>query len=126
MTDAFNARDLDRIADWLADDVAFHGPGGIRGEGKTACVAFYRGLFDVFPDARLEVHEIHTAGGVTVEDGTLTGTHTGVARTGRSVALDYVQVLQNRDGKQVWLKLMLDRLAMLEQLGLVADAGQAL
>ncbi len=38
-------------------------------------------------------------------------------------ALDYVQVRRCRDGKQVWLSLILDRLLMLEQLGLVADAG---
>ena len=91
-TDALNARDLGRFADGLADDVAFQGPGGIGGEGKTACVAFYRSLFDAFPDARLEIHDVHVADDVTVEEGTFTGTHTGIARTGRAVALDYVQV----------------------------------
>jgi ketosteroid isomerase-like protein len=123
VTDALNARDLDRFADGLADDLAFQGPGGIGSDGKRACVAFYRGLFDAFPDARLEVHDVHIADDVMVQEGTLTGTHTGVARTGRSVALDYVQVLRYRDGKHVGLSLMLDRLLMLEQLGLAADGG---
>jgi predicted ester cyclase len=123
ITDAFNARDLERFADELADDVAFQVSGGVGGEGKTACVAFYRGLFEAFPDARLEVHNVLVADEVTVEQGTFTGTHTGVARTGRSVSLDYVQVRRCRNGKQVWLSLILDRLLMLEQLGLVADAG---
>jgi hypothetical protein len=124
VTDALNARDLDRFADRLADDLAFQGPGGIGGAGKTACVSFYRGLFDAFPDAQLQVHDVHVADDVTVEEGTFIGTHTGVARTGRSVALGYVQVLRHRDGKQVGLSLMLDRLLLLEQLGLVADAGE--
>ena len=126
VTDAFNARDLDRFADALADNITFQGPGGIGGEGKGACVAFYRGLFDAFPDARFEVHAVHIADGVTVEEGTFTGTHTGIARTGRAVALDYVQVLRSKDGHQVSMSLVLDRLLMLEQLGLTGDAGEPL
>ena len=47
------------------------------------------------------------------------GTHDGVAATGRSVCLDYVRVVEVRDGKHVSLDLMFDRLLMLEQLGLV-------
>jgi len=126
VTDAFNAGDLDRVANGLADDVAFHGPGGIGSEGKTACVAFYRGLFDAFPDAHLDVHELHVADDVTIEEGTFTGTHTGIARTGRTVALDYVQVVRSRDGKHASIRLMIDRLLMLEQLGLAGDAGELL
>jgi hypothetical protein len=126
VTDAFNARDLDLFANALADDIVFQGPGGIGGEGKMACVAVYRGLFDAFPDARLEVHAVHVADDVTVEEGTFTGTHTGIARTGRAVALDYVQVLRSKDGKQVSISLVLDRLVMLEQLGLIGDAGEPL
>jgi hypothetical protein len=38
--------------------------------------------------------------------------------TGRSVALDYIQVLRFRDGTHVSFHLMFDRLLMLEQLGL--------
>ena len=126
VTDTFNARDRDQFADALADDVAFHGPGGIGGEGRTACVALYRGLFAAFPDARLDVREVHVADDVIVEEGTLTGTHTGIACTGRAVALDYVRVLRSTDGKQVSLGLMLDTVLMFEQLGPIRGAGQAL
>ena len=54
------------------------------------------------------------------------GTHTGIARTGRAVALDYVLVLRSKDGKQVSMSLMLERLLMLEQLGLTGDGGELL
>jgi hypothetical protein len=60
-----------------------------------------------------------------VEQGVFTGTHTGVAGTGRSVALEYVQVLRLRDGIRVSLKLMFDRLLTLEQLGLICDGTPA-
>ena len=39
--------------------------------------------------------------------------------TGRPVSLDYIQVLRFRDGKHVSFNLSFDRLAMLDQLGLI-------
>lgn len=118
-TDAFNARDLERFAESLADDVVFQAPGGVWGEGKDDCIRFHRNLFEAFPDARLDVHDVHVSDDVAVEEGTLTGTHDGVARTGRAVSLDYVRVMRQRDGKNVSMSMMLDRLGMLEQLGLI-------
>ena len=98
----------------------------MRGEGKAACVAFYGSWFDAFPDAHVEVHGVHFIDELAVEEGTFTGTHNGVLHgpmgdippTGRSVRLDYIQVLRFRNGKHVSFNLMFDRLLMLEQLGL--------
>ena len=126
-TDTFNAHDIDGFADVLADDVVFEAPGGMRGEGKTACVEFYGSWFTAFPDARVEVHRLHVIDDVAVEERTFTGTHDGVLRspmgdvppTGRSVRVDYIQVLRFRDGKHSSFNLMFDRLLMLEQLGLI-------
>ena len=130
-TDTFNAQDLAGFADVLADDVVFVAPGGVRGEGKAACAAFFGGWFGAFPDAHVEVHGLHVAGDVAVEEGTFTGTHDGVLHTpdgdvpptGRPVRIDYLQVLRFRDGRHVSFNLMFDRLLMLEQLGLVPAAA---
>ena len=126
-TDTFNAHDLDGFAAVLAENVTFEAPGGMRGEGKQACVAFFGSWFGAFPDARVDVHDLHIADDVAVEEGTFTGTHNGVLHaptgeippTGRSVNVDYIQVLRFRDGKHVSFNLMFDRLLMLEQLGLI-------
>jgi predicted ester cyclase len=126
-TETFNAHDVNGFAAVLADDVVFQAPGGMRGEGKAACVEFYSSWFGAFPDAHVEVHDVHFAGDVAVEEGTFTGTHEGILRTpagdvpptGRSVAVEYIQVLRFRDGKHVAFNLAFDRLSMLEQLGLV-------
>jgi steroid delta-isomerase-like uncharacterized protein len=126
-TDTFNAHDLDGFAAVLAENVTFEAPGGMRGEGKQACVAFFGSWFGAFPDARVDVHDLHIADDVAVEEGTFTGTHNGVLHaptgeippTGRSVNVDYIQVLRFRDGKHVSFHLMFDRLLMLEQLGLI-------
>ena len=126
-TDTFNAHDIDGFADVLADDVAFTAPGGMRGEGKDACVEFYASWFGAFSDAHVNVDDVQVIDDVAVEERTFTGTMTGSLRTpagefqptGRPVSLDYIQVLRFRDGKHVSFNLMFDRLLMLEQLGLI-------
>jgi ketosteroid isomerase-like protein len=126
-TETYNAHDLDGFAEVLAEDVVFRAPGGLGGEGKAACVEFYRGWLDAFPDAHVEVNKLYIIDDVAVEEGTFTGTHNGVLHspmgdipaTSRSVAVDYIHVLHFRDGKHVCFDLMFDRLEMLEQLGLV-------
>jgi len=126
-TDTFNAHDLEGFAEVLADDVVFAAPGGMQGEGKEACAAFFGGWIAAFPDAHVDVDSVHIVDDVAVEEGTFTGTHDGtlhtptgdVPPTGRPVEIDYIQVLRFRNGKHVSFNLMFDRLLMLEQLGLV-------
>jgi uncharacterized protein (TIGR02246 family) len=124
-TDAFNAHDLEGIAERLADDVVFSVPGEVAGEGKAACVEFYGRWLEEFPDAKLHVQRVQVVDDVAVEEGTFTGKPIGAARTGRSVSLDFVQVVRFSEGKHVWLNLSFDRLLMLEQLGLISDATAA-
>ena len=126
-TGTFNAHDLDGFTEVLADDVVFQAPGGISGEGKAACAGFFGSWFSAFPDAHVDVHNVHFVDDIAVEEGTFTGTHEAVLTTpagdipptGRSVAIDYIQVLRFRDGKHVSFNLIFDRLQMLEQLDLV-------
>ena len=126
-TATFNAHDLDGFAEVLDDDVVFKAPGGMHGEGKAACAAFFGSWFVAFPDARVQVQAVHIVDDVAVEEGTFMGTQNGVLHspmgdippTGRSVQLEYIHVLRFRDGKHVSFHLMFDRLMMLEQLDLV-------
>lgn len=132
-TDTFNAHDIDGFAAVLADDVVYRAPGGMRGQGKPACVEFYGGWLSAFPEGHVEVHDVHFIDDVAVEEGTFSGTHNGVLHTptsdipptGRSVSLDYIQVLRFRDGTHASLNLMFDRLLMLEQLDLMPTATPA-
>jgi ketosteroid isomerase-like protein len=132
-TDTFNAHDVEGFKDLMADDVVFEAPGGMRGEGKEACGAFYGGWLAAFPDAHVDVRGVHIVDDVAVEEGVFTGTHDGVLHlptgdippTGRSVAVHYIQVIRYRDGKHASFHLMFDRLLMLEQLGLVPDPAAA-
>ena len=132
-TATFNAHDIEGFAKVLADDVVFKAPGGMHGEGKAACAAFFGSWFTAFPDTHVDVQAVHIMDDVAVEEGTFTGTHNGVLSspmgdvppTGRSVKVDYIQVLRFRDGKHLSFNLMFDRLMMLEQLGLVPAPAEA-
>jgi steroid delta-isomerase-like uncharacterized protein len=124
-TNTFNAHDLDAFAEVLADDVVFQAPGGMSGQGKSACTEFFGRWWDAFPDAHVDVHDLHIIDDVAVEDGIFTGTHHGVLHTptgdipptGRPVHIPYIQVLHFHNGKHASFNLMFDRLEMLEQLG---------
>jgi steroid delta-isomerase-like uncharacterized protein len=132
-TETFNAHDIEGFTALLADDVVFEAPGGMRGEGKEACAAFYGGWLTAFPDAHVDIQSVHFVDDVAVEEGTFTGTHDGVLHaptgdippTGRRIEVDYIQVLRFRDGRSVSFHLMFDRLLMLEQLGLVPAPAAA-
>src|SRR5580700_3940260 len=132
-TETFNAHDIDGFTSVLAGDVAFHAPGGTNGRGKAACAQFFADWFGAFPDAHVQVHSVHIDGDVAVEEGTFTGTHQGalpspagdVPPTGRPVTVDYIQVLRFRDGQHISFNLIYDRLAMLEQLGLIPAPAPA-
>jgi hypothetical protein len=79
-TETFNAHDIGGFGEVLADDVVFEAPGGLRGEGKAACIEFYGSWFGAFLDAHVDVHRLHIVDDVTVEEGTLTGTHNGILK----------------------------------------------
>jgi ketosteroid isomerase-like protein len=132
-TDTFNAHDIHGFAQVLADDVAFSAPGGMRGEGKAATVEFFVSWFKAFPDARVDVHDVYFIDDLAVEEGIFNGTHNGllhspagdIPATGRPVHIDYIHLLRFRDGKHVSFNLIFDRLAMLEQLGLIPAPSSA-
>ena len=63
-TDTFNDHDIEGFRGVLADDVIFQAPGGMRGEGKAACAEFFGGWFTAFPDAHVEVHNVHFIGDI--------------------------------------------------------------
>ena len=125
-TTAFNAHDMAGFADLIADDAVVRAPGGLSGTGKQACLQFFEGWLTAFPDARVAVRDLYICGDVAVEDGTFTGTHTGILQspagdvppTGSKVSVDYLQTIRHRDGKQAAFDLIYDRLQLLEQLGL--------
>ena len=82
-TDTFNAHDVDGFAEVLADDVVYTAPGGMGGEGKDACVAFYAGWFGAFSDAHVEVEDVQIIGDVPSRRAPSRGPTTGFSTAPR-------------------------------------------
>jgi steroid delta-isomerase-like uncharacterized protein len=128
-TEAFNAHDLDAFGELFSDDVVQTAPGGMRADGKAAAMEFYRVWFEAFPDCHVDIDRAVMTEDAGVEQGTFSGTHTGVFHTpdgdipptGRAVKAQYVNVFDFRDGKFASGNLVYDRLELLEQLGLVPE-----
>jgi uncharacterized protein (TIGR02246 family) len=131
-TAAFNAHDGDGFAETMTDDVSQRAPGigGLR--GKQAVKAFFQVWLDAFPDARVDVQAVHVLDDVVVEEGVFSGTHRGtlstpdgdIPPTGRTVSVEYIQVLRFRDDRVAAFHLSFDRLEMLEQLGLAPGTSR--
>ena len=132
--DAFNRRDFDEEAAlWAEEGVItivgtgqeFHGPDGSK--------EFSAMWDDALPDGRVRVDRVVTADPYVVVEFTGTGTHTGTLRTpsgpipatGRTITLQFCDVLEFRDGKAVSQHFYMDSGSMMAQLGLTAGQSQS-
>lgn len=132
--DAWNERNFDKVAEYTAPDGqlmlvgsgdTFTGPDGARAYNEAWAAGF--------PDGRITVDHIYTAGDTVVAEFTGRGTHTGtmvtptgeIPATGRSVTLKFCDVTQFRDGKIVSQRSYFDSGSMMAQLGLTGQQATA-
>lgn len=126
--DAFNAKDLDKLASCAYPDarmtnVAYGLKLGFREDAEMWLKAF--------PDAICEVTNLIAQGDCVIAEFTGRGTHTGplkgptgdLAASGRRVEVPCVEVFKLRNGKIAECKLYWDSATLLSQLG--AAAGVA-
>lgn len=129
VVDAFNAHDLDRVADWYAPDAIHHQPN--RAEplrGRDAIREDYRkATWIPFPDFQIELERAFGYGGWLCVQATFAGTHRAamegangetIPATGRSIRVPLCLVVRIEDGKAVEVYEYNDQLGFLAQLGL--------
>lgn len=127
--DAFNAKDLDRMASLAHPDarltnVPFGMKLGFREDAEMWITAF--------PDAKCEVTNLIAQGDCVIAEFTGRGTQTGplkgptgeLAATGRRAEVLCVEVFRFRGGKIAECKLYFDSATLLSQLGLGMGAAQ--
>jgi phosphatidylinositol alpha 1,6-mannosyltransferase len=123
---AFNAKDWPSLAGLMADAIECVSFAGAIHRGVDENRAFHATWWNAFPDCRLTAHSLHVDGATVVEEGTFTGTHRGAFRTqvgdipptGRRVRAEYIEVLTVERGRVARQHLIVDRLDLLDQLGL--------
>jgi predicted ester cyclase len=102
------------------DFVNLSAPPGVPSDREGGKM-FLWSFFSAFPDSRWTIDEMIAEGDRVATKKTFTGTHTGdlgeIPPTGKSVTLQYVDILRLRDGKIVEHWLSMDQLSLLQQLG---------
>jgi steroid delta-isomerase-like uncharacterized protein len=121
--DAWNRRSPNAIAEMFGENGTYTDPvtgGSLTGAGIAQ---FAEGLFSAFPDLGFEITSIVETGtdGVVLEwimTGTNSGSLRGLPPTGKTIALQGIDVIRVRDGRIDSLHGYFDRQTMMEQLGL--------
>jgi steroid delta-isomerase-like uncharacterized protein len=120
------------IDEIFAPDFVDHDPDEADPSGKIIGTQGARadviGFTTGFPDLRVTPDQLLTEGDRVVGRFTVTGTHTGefmgIPPTGKGVSVTAIQVFRIANGKiqEAWLQI--DRLGMLQQLGVIPSPGQ--
>jgi len=81
------------------------------------------GFLNAFPDSRFTIDDMIAEGDRVVTKKTFTGTQSGdfsgIPATGRTVTLQYVDIMRVRDGRIVEHWLSMDQLSFMQQLGVI-------
>jgi predicted ester cyclase len=118
----FGGGDLSVVDEHVAADFIEH-QDGAEGHGPETVKGIIRGLHESFTDMRLAIDDIVEAGDTVWARVRAHAVNTkpimGRPATGKSIEIDIIDVMRLRDGKLVEHWGVADRLAMLQQLGLL-------
>jgi steroid delta-isomerase-like uncharacterized protein len=104
------------------DFVNLSSPPGVPSD-REGGKAYLWSLFSAFPDSKWTIDDMVAEGDRVVTKKTMTGTNSGefagMPATGKSVTLQYVDILRLRDGKIIEHWLSMDQLSFMQQLGVI-------
>ena len=122
MFECVQARDFERMRELYHPDYQYTGPDGSVG-GPDEAVAMARGYTDAFGDLTLTINQQFACGQNSCIQITARGTHTGqleeIPATGKAVALNGCNVIEERDGLVYREADYFDSLTLLKQLGVM-------
>jgi len=125
----WNRRDWKAYRELLDDQYSYTGGDGETQRGPEAGMAVGQMFAIAFPDGRIDVREIHTAGDTAIVEFTGSGTHRGdlmgIAPTGHRLSIPVITVLTVRGGKIVSEREYMDMAHMMRQLGVMPAAATA-
>jgi steroid delta-isomerase-like uncharacterized protein len=134
MLEAFNERDLERGAAFVAPDAEFVDvPSGSRARGPEGYKQDMQRWLTAFPDGKVEITNLVSAGDTVVVEYTGRGTNTGplmtpageIPPTGKAGQLALCDISQLKDGKIVAGRSYYDVATLLGQLGLMPEVPVA-
>jgi steroid delta-isomerase-like uncharacterized protein len=119
-----NAGDIDGFGEMLADDFIEHEETPGIAPSKDGVIEFFRTYRAAFPDLRFEPEDFIASGDKVVTRCSVTGTNTGdfmgMPATGKSIAIDVIDIVRFEAdglGHEHWG--LADVMTMMQQLGVV-------
>lgn len=129
-TAAITARDPQAVAACYAADAVAITPDEGEIPGREAISKYLTQLGEAFPDLGYEYQQQHEAGDVAIDEGYVTGTHTGplpmpsgetLPPTGKQIRVRSCDVANVEGGLITTHHFYFDQMEFLEQLGLLPD-----
>ena len=125
----WNRRDWKAYRELLDDQYTYTGGDGETQRGPEAGMAVGQMFATAFPDGRIDLRQIHTAGDTAIVEFTGSGTHSGdlmgIAPTGRHISIPVITVLTVRGGRIVSEREYMDMAHITRQLGVMPAAATA-
>ena len=125
----WNRRDWKAYRELLDDQYTYTGGDGQTQRGPEAGMAVGQMFATAFPDGRIDLRQIHTAGDTAIVEFTGSGTHSGdlmgIAPTGRRISIPVITVLTVRGGRIVSEREYMDMAHIMRQLGVMPAAATA-
>jgi predicted ester cyclase len=126
---AHERKDLDAVAELWSED----GRGLIHGiaelNGPKEAKAYFRTLYDAFPDYRFEILDLAASGKQGACRWRITGTFSGPGRfqglnpTGATITLEGCDMMRVEDGKVITIDAYANAAELAQQLGLLPSQG---
>ena len=125
---AWNRRDFEQMKTLIHPDYTYVASDGKEARGIEAGLQNAYIYAKAFPDSQIEIKQVYVLGDTAIAELIARGTHAGdlmgIPPTGRSVELLICNVMELRDGKIYREREYMDRLSMLEQLGLAPSSAK--
>jgi predicted ester cyclase len=123
----FNKGKLELIPEFYAPNLVFHAPSGQDVKGPEGIKQTVIMLRTAFPDMRMTINHLIAEGDMLVLRYTLSGTHKGpmmgIPPTGKQVTFSGNVISHIVGGKEVEAWEALDRLSLMQQLGISPPGG---
>jgi predicted ester cyclase len=121
LTEAWNARDRERMGGTYAEEILVHGADEVRTRAEMLDAEW--GFFESFPDVEATTEHLVAEDDLVVVRWSVTGTHEGELQglepTGREVEYEEWAMYRVEDGEITEMWAQADALGVFEQLGAV-------